>query len=163
MFGGWELGITLVGHLFPSHTDQHGVDFLFLSVSLASVFPPVWSDRSHRQHAEPRLCEEVCPRFLLWREAEPSFWCVSGNISAFPLHSTAVSLLCSTRELLLARWLTPRSLQSKLITIKSFWCDDSHQTVVNQQYGTLCYKCLILFGFPCENMGFFNLFGKQRK
>ena len=48
--------------------------------SLLSVLFPVWSYWGDRQHVEPRLCEEVCVGFLLWRETKSTLWRVSRNV-----------------------------------------------------------------------------------
>lgn len=52
---------------------------VFFSFSL-SASGLVWENRGDRQHAKPRLCQEVHPRLLLWGEAEPSLWRVSYSV-----------------------------------------------------------------------------------
>lgn len=59
-----------------------------------SFFPPfspgsdlVWENRGDRQHAKPRLCQEVHPGLLLWGEAEPALWRVSYSVWSGPLRT----------------------------------------------------------------------------
>lgn len=66
-------------------------DVLFQSSSSVFLFPPfspcsdvVWENRGDRQHAKPRLCQEVHPGLLLWGEAEPALWRVSYSIWSGP-------------------------------------------------------------------------------